>query len=1447
MGVFSKPVIAYTLEGVPLQSPQNVAVEVLNSTSVVVAFDPPEQQMIPGVNLGFKLELWQDSGRLVRQLQLLPEYGTVTKQLNDLEKFGHYNLTVLCFTQAGDGPRSDQLQFVTDADFPDIIERVNISEVMFDSVVVSWDLPTHSNGVITKYSIRYWAMGDDVSVVNIEIDACERKYKVEGLVPSTKYLVEVAPVNKIGKGPSTSVKFESGVPPELPGKPTKVIVSNVNSRSCLLTFVPGFDGHTIISKWIVEARSGSSSVFSHVFNTSAPYADSFVVEGLRPYARYQLRLIAENVRGRGLPSEPTASFETNSDYPESGPDGVYANPSSESTVVLVWTPLLMGYWNGQPIGYVVRYRPVTSTSNFEWNEVRSLSLKSSDLTVKNLKPFTSYEFHVVAENSVGQSNASQAFIATTYEGEPTGAPQNVEVLLNAHRGIDVIWESVPENEKSGLIIGYKVMLVPVEERVHSTLTKEITVGEDVYSTSFKNLVPFTSYRAYVSAFTVVGTGPRSASINPITTPEDVAGEPSNVVFKQVGETELTLIWMPPTQPNGKILHYIIRYGKGKDDKNAVSTTLGATVYNFAAYALERNAEYFFSVQAETSVGVGPEVVVEVRTSSDRGQVDIPSVPEVHPLKRPSDSQVWIRWQLESVISKQTPVRLVHIAYKDDDTSEWSHPHIVAGYKREAVLSNLRPNTAYRFKIKSYGDFSQSAWSDESEVIKTAEAEPSAPPSDIRANPIESASVSVQWVVPHKANWNSDHLGYRILYRAYPSNDSYRTEEIDEFAQPGEQMTFVLTKLTSFRHYIILMQTTNSVGNSFSSYPKFVYVGYSVPKQQIEDLNGESLSSTSLRVSWNPWIEIDGDAINGYKVRYVPFVAVLDRQKSIDGSTLIEEDVIVSENNTAILTDLRKFCEYQITVTGYNLAGESEASIIRLTTLEDVPGVVGDITFTDILLDSVNLSWSPPAELNGNIVSYTVTYYTRDEMRRKETVHGEHVIIGNLDENSTYHFSVKAQTGAGSGEPVFGNVTIGSNIGGPESPDKPVIIPEQTSVTLRWHEGAPGTSPIKGHIVQAKRIASSEDQMLTKSPVRKTKRAVDQRPKHVIGEWITMSNIDGPSSEYQIDYRLLVPSSYYVFRLYARNNLGVGYPSVESEQLHVPSFIPEDPFYTKWWFIVMVGLITFVIIVIVISLLCVTGSAAKYRYDKRRASIDSLQLAENVVSYELKGTQRKSLKHNRTRDIPSRPDTNTSWISEFRDPSMYGSIAENAGHAEGGPYGALATDVVPTGSHYVMRSGTTPAFDAISGRRGSTSLRNPAAQESTYTFAKFNAANRATDDHFESASPTVNGQSLNCDEEPDVSIARHYGGDDEIYRATWRRARDQASRQQRSSSHTRHPPPPPDVALPHRPGSFTESGGDSDFGDDIPMGDDTSVIHSMHDDRGVNLAPSRVSNGFSSFV
>ncbi|PIO52850.1 fibronectin type III domain protein, partial [Teladorsagia circumcincta] len=174
----------------PTQAPKNVIANVLNSTAVEITFTAPDQQRIPGVNLGYKVEFWKGTpqhSNLYRQVLVDPTSRDLKVVVNDLEKYGHYNVTVLCYTSPGDGPRNHPVLVVTDEDTPGPVNGLSIAEVMFNGAVVMWDLPEHPNGIITRFVLRYWndAFPDDKNVM--EFEGSQRNATIEGLTPSTHY------------------------------------------------------------------------------------------------------------------------------------------------------------------------------------------------------------------------------------------------------------------------------------------------------------------------------------------------------------------------------------------------------------------------------------------------------------------------------------------------------------------------------------------------------------------------------------------------------------------------------------------------------------------------------------------------------------------------------------------------------------------------------------------------------------------------------------------------------------------------------------------------------------------------------------------------------------------------------------------------------------------------------------------------------------------------------------------------------------------------------------------------------------------------------------------------------------------------------------------------------------------------------------------------------------
>ncbi|PAV92252.1 hypothetical protein WR25_09019 [Diploscapter pachys] len=1193
LGVFSHSIEVTTAEGVPTQAPKGVRVHVLNSTAVQVYFTAPDQQRIPGVNLGYKVEFWKGiplRGPLHRQVLLDPDRSQLETIVEGLEKFGHYNVTVLCYTAAGDGPRSHSISVVTEQDIPGPVSELTVAEVMFNGAVILWNMPLDPNGIITKYTIRHWPTSNSELKTELQINGDQKNVTIEGLESSTSYTMDISASTIKGEGPKEETKFESGVPPELPGRPSSLSITDVQARSVRLNFVPGFDGHTSIKQWIVEARIAESTIFTHIFSISAPKARSIAVEGLRPYTQYQLRLVAENVKGRGAPSEPSQAFETKQTNPEMLSAKMFADPISATAISVSWTPLLANQWNGQPKGYLIVYK---EDNTDDWKEVRTPSLRASEYTIRDLRPYTNYQIELFAENIFGRSETSETLQAKTYESVPSGSPRNVLASLDGPRSIIVKWEPVHASQASGIILGYTVRVAPEREGQAQEETKTVDAPDhDMHSVKVTGLRAYSGYRVFVSAYTIVGNGPENTVATLVDTGEDLPGPPQYFGCSFVSENEVRLKWLPPAYPNGKIQSYVVSYWRATETRSsAIDAQVAGSLLMFSATSLQPAEQYFFAVKAANPTGESDENIIEVVTSSVRVPLRNPPNPLRDDKTPYSSNKIGVTWKETHPNDPEAPVRAVQVAYQKANDDNWTPIERVDFAKGSAVATSLSPNSAYRFRIRYIGDFTESVWSAESDWMRTLPAAPSAAPSSIQPSPYDSSSLQLTWTVPDRKDWNANEIGYRIAYREYPSNDTWSVAEIPSGSEHSDREQYVLQKLASFRHYIVKMRAFNSEGEGPFSQPVFVYIGYSIPKRNISHLTAEPVSSNVIHIRWNPWTEDASDVISGFKIRFVPVASILSPESK-------EEELMVVETNSANLTDLRKFTEYQISVSAYNRAGEGNMAQLRVRTLEDVPGPVEKLRFRNALLDSVRVVWEPPSQPNGKITGYIVNYrasrvqedFKREEQHRTSETYFD---ARNLEENTQYYFIVWAETAAGRGEPETGNITVGVNPEGPLPPSRPVVIPAQSYITLQWRDNQ--IEDLVGHLVQAKRIARAvqpnSEQNSGRSTVQPEKRRLEREVSqinHPIGEWVTLQVSDGLRHSAQISYHDLEPASFYVFRVFARNELGVGKPSVDSEQLYVPESIPEEPFYTKWWFLALVAMGAFVCVVVIIAILCVTG-------------------------------------------------------------------------------------------------------------------------------------------------------------------------------------------------------------------------------------------------------------------
>ncbi|GMT23193.1 hypothetical protein PFISCL1PPCAC_14490, partial [Pristionchus fissidentatus] len=1460
-GVFSTSVKATTLEGAPTQSPKAVTVNVIDSTTISLRFEQPDEQFINGVNLGYKVQL-----RLMKQSEdgqtfavdetapvfieqrVEPDSYEMEVKIGGMEPWTHAQLSVLCYTAAGEGPSSAPITVITHESLPSPVDDLHVDEVESFRAKVQWTRPKKANGRITKYELRYWSESapNDVKVKEIG-GGTETIFWINDLTASTKYVVDVRASTAKGEGAREEVRFMSGVPPELPGRPSALVVSDVKGRSVQLAFNPGFDGHSPIRMWHVEAKQGDgrTGIFTAVFNASAPKARQLTVLGLRPHTTYQLRLIAENVKGRGAPSEPSKMFKTTPAPPDAPSSKLWAEPTGSSSITLSWTPLQSNQWNGEATGYLIVYRRAPKNNRTmnvgkkeeeeeeemeeenEKHELRTRSLRATEITLKDLRPWTEYEIDLYAENVIGRSKSAGVVRARTYESSPSAAPVDVRVEPRGDRGAIVQWSEVPPTGRGGAIVGYTVRLTP-SDGLPSYRKEELSrvsqiASPDQLTETFSNLRAATTYKVTVTGRTVIGEGPTSMDAL-VRTKDDIPGKPSRISFTLVSATEARLKFFPPEDPNGVITQYLVTY-HGADDVDPEATKVTApvppTMFGFSAVGLTPKKKYVFGVSAQNEEGQGEPALVEVWTAAANEMLPLPnpSMPRLDTRRPRGSNEISIGWNEEKTGGETTAsddfeqaVRAVEVEYQRANGGNWTkYPVDVEGTMRVVTVTGLSPNSAYAFRVRFVGDYAATtAWSAESEWLRTLGAAPALPPDDVIVTPEDADSITVSFKALNRTYWNSDAVGYTIYYKEYPSDGQWMEEEVKESDEKGG-VRHTIRKLKAFRHYIVQVRSRNGEGSSPASKPAFVYVGFAVPKVTISGLLVEPLSSTQMSVRWDA---LPRDTISGYKIRYAPIVSVLRPESDQDGMMVVEE-------NEAIVSDLLKYTEYQISVVPFNRAGEGGSASKRVSTLEDVPGPVSTLRFNDILLNSVNVSWSQPTEKNGEIIGYVVAWRMgslRGDTRsdQQQTTGNQWLLAERLAEGETYHFSVQAETRKGKGPQSEGEVVVGPVESGPLSPSKPTLLPGQASVQLEWNDRPVAAATIVGHVIQAKRVARAIGNMTLRTPAgpggeednlhRKRRSHGGKRPVHPMEEWITVAVVDGVEEKAEVHYGDLHPLSYYIFRVFARNAKGVGSPSAESAQLYVPENLPSELFYTSPWFVAVAALILIILLVVIIACLCITGASSRSTA-KKSPSSHSLHYDGNFPMQ----MQKDNRSHLRRNEMTTRPGTNTSWLSEREiyggGPPAYGlvggsrvpggSTGGDSGHGGSSPdasgainmYG-LATDVIPNqqqqhghhqygNHHHLDESAMGSEYGSRLPTGLGTSIGRGVVPSSMYGTATIRSHGGqiareydadSFDDDFDDEDEDDGDETMRRRDEPREDIASHYAAADK-YRDTWRRVRD----------------------------------------------------------------------------
>ncbi|XP_045904090.1 protein sidekick-1-like isoform X1 [Micropterus dolomieu] len=1236
LGVYSSPVTEYTLQGVPTAPPQEVEVVAINSTTIRFTWNPPPQQFINGINQGYKLLVWpEQSPEGVIVVTITPDYpgSRHTGLVSGLKKFTWYFGSTLCFTTPGDGPRSPPTLLQTHEDTPGRVRQLSFTEILDTSLRVSWTEPEDKNGIVTGYVLWWEVSGVESSREERSLSNSTLQYQLTGLTSTTMYTLQVAALTAAGRGVVTSSTISTGVPPELPGAPSNLVISNISPRTATLRFRPGLDGKTAISRWIVEGqvvKDGKDEAWRVVLQkNNQPDADTLEIPNLTPFTQYRFRMQQVNIVGASPMSAPSRLIQTLQDAPDTHPSNLTLQSATQTSLCFNWKPLPESEYNSSPetVGYRLRVWRTDGQGDDRTEDVEGAG-GTSEATVEGLNPWTQYQVQIQAYNSIGPGPWSSTVAAHTAESVPSGSPVNVTAEAVSSTRILLTWSALPLAQKNGVILGYKVLYS--EKESEGPPSVQLAEGEGSVSLLLGVLQKYTVYVLQVLAYTRLGDGPPS---NPILlrTKEDVPGPPVRMVFPEVRLSSVRVVWQPPTNPNGIILGYQISYRlDSRDPQRWTTVEVGSNARQFTVTGLSPEQNYMFQLTARTAVGWGEEQEALVVTTERRERPQPP-----RKLSVPQDGVESRRLRLLWVTggSGSSPLRYFTLQVKELPNGDWkTHTADILHNVTTWTVNRLKPFTSYKFRMLATNDVGDSVLSKETEAVTTLQDVPDEPPVILAVKPTTTTSVLVQWKRPSDDSINGMLTGYRLYYRELPVNTSsfaeaevqatknnttsalITTKSTFKTVSSASLTEFELTQLKKFKRYQIVMTSYNIIGESPPSTPVEVSVGEAAPSVAPQSIRVSAVSPSILEVTWDtPPLETQNGLIQGYKIHY------WERDKQNQSEKV---KVIFVPDTCVHLTNLTSYTPYLVTLTAFNTAGDGPPSDPRGTrTLQSAPSQPSYLSFSEVTGGSVNVSWGAPLTPNGQLEGYRVIYQPTGPVQGVSKVVTVDVRgswqkwlkVRDLIKGVTYTFNVQALT-VSYGPPIQANITAQPVQGSPGSPADISITKTSSALTIHWSEGDIGAAPVTGYVIEA-------------------------RPSDE-GVWDSFIRLLPPSSRsVSVPLERLRSGISYEFRVIAVNRYGYGQPSTPTAAL---AALSERPFYEEWWFLLVMALVGLILILVLVFTLLLHGHNTKYKAcgtGKHMSTVEESVTLDNggFTALELNSrtlnTKNSFLKKNGTRSPP----------------------------------------------------------------------------------------------------------------------------------------------------------------------------------------------------------------------
>uniref|UniRef100_W5NCC6 L1 cell adhesion molecule, paralog a n=1 Tax=Lepisosteus oculatus TaxID=7918 RepID=W5NCC6_LEPOC len=311
----ASPVIGFSGEDTPVEAPMNVGVEVMDSTTIKVAWSQVPGESVKGHLLGYKIYLKRLGGVEAGSRQKRfsskrgaghkaphgpggPDFKVVTvsgakgfQVVSGLRPYSRYTVNMTVFNKIGEGPPSEPFAFSTPEGVPSPPVSLHFDSPTETSLTLHWEPPAQPNGILTGYILQYQKR-EDSEVGEMAVSHYQsplvRNVTLTGLDRERTYRFYLRATTATGEGEpiirDAATLLEGGPPANISFSAGKTFanftwVSGERYRNV------GFHIHFLNKNgqdpWKVSEKVNSSQAF-------------YQLQGLHPGSQYRLKFISRN-------------------------------------------------------------------------------------------------------------------------------------------------------------------------------------------------------------------------------------------------------------------------------------------------------------------------------------------------------------------------------------------------------------------------------------------------------------------------------------------------------------------------------------------------------------------------------------------------------------------------------------------------------------------------------------------------------------------------------------------------------------------------------------------------------------------------------------------------------------------------------------------------------------------------------------------------------------------------------------------------------------------------------------------------------------------------------------------------------------------------------------------------------------------------------------------------